>query len=266
MLIDILAALAVLVSTGLIFGIILALFIRFFGKEDDQKMKDVRDALPGVNCGACGFRGCNDYAEALCNGSAKPNLCVPGAEDVSKTLGGILGVEVEASRNMVAVVNCNGTCEAVAKKAEYDGMTSCKACALLFAGPTSCRYGCLGCGDCAKVCNSQAISIIDGVAVVDARLCVGCGLCAKECPKKIISIVPAQAAVAVYCSNKDKGADARKACKNACIGCKKCEKACPSQAVTVINNCAVIDHTKCTGCGSCAETCPTGCIKSYPKN
>jgi heterodisulfide reductase subunit A-like polyferredoxin len=63
------------------------------------------------------------------------------------------------------------------------------------------------------------------------------------------------------CSNEDKGADARKACKNACIGCKKCEKVCPHGAVTVVNNLAKIDYAKCEGCGLCADACPTGCMK-----
>ena len=62
-------------------------------------------------------------------------------------------------------------------------------------------------------------------------------------------------------SDEDKGADARKACKNACIACKKCEKSCPHAAITVENNLARIDYSKCTGCGKCSEVCPTGCIK-----
>ncbi len=266
MLIDILTALIVLVSVGLIFGIILALFTRFFGVEEDKKTKEIRAVLPGINCGACGFTGCNDYAEALSKGTAKPNLCIPGADSVAKELGAILGVEVDKPKDMIAFVHCNGTCDAVTNKSVYDGIMSCQASSMIYAGPLACRYGCLGCGDCAKVCISNAIKVINGVAVVDTSLCVGCGMCAKKCPKKIISMIPQEAPTAVYCSNKDKGADARKACKNACIGCKKCEKLCPNQAITVTNNCAVIDYTKCTGCGACAESCPTGCLKnvSFP--
>lgn len=261
MLIDVLTALAVVASIGLVFGILLALFVHWFGVEEHEKTKKIRAALPGINCGACGFKGCNDYAVALSKGISKPNLCIPGAEATAKELGEILGVEVEEPKEVVAFVNCNGDCTVAAEKAVYDGITTCKAHAMLYGGPKSCTYGCLGCGDCASVCISQAISVTDGIARVDTSRCVGCGLCAKECPKKIISMIPQEAATAVYCSSKDKGADARKACKNACIGCKKCEKACPDQAITVIKNCAVIDYTKCTGCGLCTENCPTGCIK-----
>ena len=261
MFIDVLTAFAVVVAVGLLFGILLALFVHLFGVEEDEKAKKIREALPGINCGACGFKGCNDYAEALAKGQAKPNLCIPGAEAAAKALGEILGVEVEGPKDVVAFVHCNGDCNAASDKAVYAGIETCKACAMSYGGPKSCVYGCLGCGDCAKVCVSHAISIENGIAKVDTSLCVGCGLCAQECPKKIISMIPQEAATVVYCSSHDKGADARKFCKNACIGCKKCEKACPEQAIAVVNNCAVIDYTKCTGCGLCAEACPTGCVK-----
>lgn len=262
MLIDVLTALAVVASVGLIFGILLALFVHWFGIEEDEKTKKIRAALPGINCGSCGFKGCNDYAEALAKGKSKPNLCIPGAESTASELGKILGVKVEEPQDVVAFVRCNGDCTATTEKAAYDGIATCKARAMIYSGPKSCSYGCLGCGDCAKVCISDAICITNGVAKVNTSRCVGCGLCANECPKKIISMVPQEAATAVYCSNKDKGAVARKACKNACIGCKKCEKLCPSQAITVIDNCAVVDYTKCTGCGLCAQNCPTGCLKN----
>lgn len=266
MLVDVLTAFAVVVAVGLFFGILLALFINLFGIEEDEKTKQIRSALPGINCGACGFKGCDDYAAAMAAGEAKPNLCVPGAESTAAELGEILGIEVEDPKDVVAFVHCNGTCDAIFKKAQYDGMATCKASAALYGGVNSCAYGCLGCGDCAKVCVSSAICVVDGVARVNTSRCLGCGLCVKECPKHLISLVPQEASTVVYCSNKDKGADARKACKNACIACKKCEKTCPSGAITVVNNCAVIDYGKCTRCGLCAEACPTGCIKnvSFP--
>lgn len=261
-LIDILTAFAVVVAIGLFMGILLALVSRFFGVEESQKLKDVRACLPGVNCGACGYKGCDDYAAALAEGEAKPNLCVPGAVDTANALGDVLGIAVEAPKDVVAFVHCNGHCEATSQKASYDGISTCRAASMLYGGPEACRYGCLGFGDCAAACPANAICVKDGIAHVDTSRCLGCGLCAATCPKKIITMVPQETKVVVMCNNKDKGADARKACKNACIGCKKCERTCPNGAISVQNNIAVIDYEKCTHCGTCVDGCPTGCLKS----
>ena len=258
--IDILIALGVVAAIGLLAGLMLALASKFFGIEEDERQKQIRACLPGINCGACGFKGCDDYAAAMARGDAKPNLCVPGAEDTVNALGELLGVEISTPLDFVAFVHCNGNCEATAKRTEYVGYSSCRGASMLYGGPDACTYGCLGYGDCAAVCPVNAICVKDGIAHVDTSLCVGCGLCTKTCPKSIISLVPQDTKTVVMCSNEDKGADARKACKNACIGCKKCEKTCPCGAITVKNNLAHIDYDKCTGCGLCADACPTGCI------
>ena len=263
---DVLITVGVVFAISLLLGVLLALFIRFFGIEDDEKVKNIKGALPGANCGACGFKGCADYAEALAKGEAAPNLCVPGGSTTAKALEGILGVKVQAAGAKVAFVRCNGACSATSKKAEYKGILTCKACSMMYSGDGACAYGCLGCGDCATVCPTGAICLDDGIARINPDRCIGCGACARACPKKIISAAPALATTFVVCSNKDKGADARKACKNACIGCKKCEKLCPEGAITVTDNCASIDYTKCTGCGACAAGCPTGAIKSIKNN
>lgn len=259
---DILIAFLVVGVIGLAAGLLIAVMSRFFGVEENQAVKALRECLPGVNCGACGYKGCDDYAAALAEGTAKPNLCVPGAESTAEALGTVLGVEVEPPKDVVAFVHCNGNCEATTKKAEYDGVSSCKAAAMLYGGPDACRYGCMGLGDCAVACPAGAICLKDGIAHVDTSRCLGCGLCETICPKKLISMVPQETEAVVMCNNKDKGADARKACKNACIGCMKCVKTCPSEAITVTNNLAKIDYAKCTGCGLCAANCPTGCLKT----
>ena len=256
----ILTAFLIVSGVSLVLGVLLALVSHFFAVEEDQKVKEIRACLPGVNCGACGYKGCDDYAAAVAEGKAKPNLCVPGAEATANELGAILGIEVEAPEDVVAYVHCNGHCEATSKKAAYDGISTCKAAAMLFAGPDACRFGCMGLGDCAAACPSGAICLKDGIAHVDTSLCIGCGLCRDTCPKHIISMVPQETKVVVACSNEDKGAQARTACKNACIACKKCEKACEFGAISVQSNLAGIDYNKCTGCGACADACPTGAI------
>lgn len=258
---NILIAFLVVGVIGLLAGLLIAVMSRFFGVEEDQTVKAVRACLPGVNCGACGYKGCDDYAVAVAEGKAKPNLCVPGAESTAEELGALLGIEVEPPKDVVAFVHCNGNCEATTKKTEYVGVTSCKAAAMLYGGPDACRYGCMGLGDCATACPANAICMKDGIAHVDTSRCLGCGLCESICPKKVISMVPQETVVVVMCNSKDKGADARKACKNACIGCMKCVKTCPHEAITVTNNLAKIDYTKCVGCGACAASCPTGSLK-----
>lgn len=263
---DVLIAAAVVAAISVLLGVLLALFIKFFGVEEDEKVKNIREALPGANCGACGFKGCADYAEAIAKGEGAPNLCVPGGSATAKALERILGVEVKASGAKVAFVRCNGVPSATSKKADYRGIGTCKACSMMYGGDGACAYGCLGCGDCAAVCPTGAICLEDGVARINRDRCIGCGACARACPKKIIIAAPAEATTFVACSNKDKGADARKACKNACIACRKCEKICPEGAITVEGNLASIDYTKCTGCGACAEGCPTGAIKSIKQN
>ncbi len=257
----ILVALAVVGAVALVLGILLAVMSYFFGIEEDDRVRLIRECLPGINCGACGYKGCDDYASALAAGEAAPNLCVPGASSVTEEIGEILGIKVEAPKGLVAFVHCNGVLEATGKKACYEGIVSCSAESLVYGGPNECRFGCLGCGDCASACPAGAICVNDVIAHIDTTRCLGCGLCMSLCPKKMITMIPQNAAVVVMCNSKESGAAARKACKNACIACKKCQKACPHGAMNIIRDIAVIDYEKCTGCGACADVCPTGCLK-----
>ena len=258
---DIIVAFITVASIGLIAGILLAIISHLFKSEEDSRLTAVRACLPGYNCGACGYRGCDDYAAAIAKGEAKANLCIPGGTATTSELAALLGVTVGKAAEMTAFVHCNGTCEATEKKAVYDGVHTCKAAAMIYGGPNTCTYGCLGYGDCADVCPSKTICIEDGIARIDPNGCVGCGLCARTCPKHLISIIPKGTTTAVMCNNSNKGAEARKACTNACIGCKKCEKTCETGAITVTDNLAKIDYEKCNGCGACVENCPTHCLK-----
>ena len=246
---------------GLICAVMLVVASKFMAVPEDETFVNVRACLPGANCGACGYTGCDGYAHALADGTTQAtNLCVPGADAAAREIAAVLGVEAEDVVEKVAVVACCGDSSCTTLRYEYDGMSSCAAANLLFSGDGMCTFGCLGYGDCSKVCPNNAICIEDGLARVKPNLCVGCGLCAKACPNHLIHVVPDTVTTVVRCSNQDKGAVTRKACSHGCIGCKKCEKECPAGAVTVVNNCAVIDYSKCTNCGHCAEICTTGCI------
>lgn len=258
---EILIAFLVVLGIALVAGILLLIFSRLFFVEKNPLEKNIRECLPGVNCGACGFKGCDDYAAALAEGGAKPNLCIPGDQKVADEICALLGVEAEEIKDVVAFVACNGHCGATKPVAEYDGVKTCRAASMLYGGTNACHYGCLGHGDCAVACPAGAICLEDGIARVITSRCIGCGLCTQQCPKGIISMVPQETVAVVMCSNKQKGADAMKACKNACIGCKKCEKACPEGAIKVMDNLAVIDYNICKHCGACTDVCPTGCLK-----
>ena len=258
---NILYALLIVAAIGLVAGVLLAVASHFFAVPENEKAKAVRACLPGANCGACGFAGCDAYAEAVAEGKAQPNLCIPGGPDVAAQLSDVLGVEVSVGTPRVAYVNCSGDCDAVGCTVKYDGIKSCKAANMLYGGPELCKYGCVGCGDCVASCPVGAIEVVKELARVNPLKCIACGACVKSCPKGIISLVEEDVAVTVACSNKEKGAVARKHCMNACLGCKKCEKVCPEGAVKVIDNLAVIDYSKCSHCRKCAEACPTGRIK-----
>lgn len=260
---EIITALIVLVVIALICAVVLTIAATFFAVEENEKVVAVRDCLPGANCGACGYSGCDGYAKALGEGECdNPSLCIPGGADVAAQVGEIMGLAAGDVEAKVAYVACNGACKPEDRKYVYDGIKSCKAAKLSYSGDTVCNYACLGYGDCIAVCPKDAITInpSNGVADVDPIKCIGCGLCAKTCPNSVIHIVDESTRVVVKCSSNDKGAVTRKACINGCIGCMKCQKTCPEGAIQVVNNLAVIDYEKCTGCGACHEVCPVKCI------
>lgn len=257
---NILFAVIVVAVIGLIAGIGLSVASVLMSVPVDKKVEEVQAVLPGANCGACGFSGCDGYAEAVCNGSAKPGLCSVGGEAVGIAIGNILGIEASACEPKTACVLCNGGCDKVFERFEYVGLQSCSAANMLYSGNSSCIYGCLGYGDCQKACVFNAISIDNRKATVNPELCKGCGACVTACPKGIISMLPKKSHAVVLCSNTEKGGVSRKNCTASCIGCKLCEKSCELDAVCVVDNLAVVNYDKCTACGACVEKCPQGCI------
>ncbi|MCX5701983.1 MAG: RnfABCDGE type electron transport complex subunit B [Candidatus Omnitrophica bacterium] len=261
---------------GLIFGIGLAAAAKRFHVETDPRLEKIHGLLPGSNCGACGGAGCFGFAEAVLSGKMKIDKCRVSSDEVKENIAQILGRGLLKDVKKIAVLHCNGGSK-VKDRFIYKGIESCVAANLVLGGEKECVWGCLGFGDCVKVCPFDAIKMsVEGIPIVDLKKCKACNKCVEICPKKLFSLVPAAKNVYVACSSHDSGKETKAVCPVGCIGCKLCEKACKFDAIHVIDasttlsinpeqsrrvdNLAVIDYDKCTSCGECAKVCPSKCI------
>jgi len=248
-------------TIGIVCAVVLSVASRVFAVKIDERVKQMRELMPGANCGACGFSGCEGYASALAAGDVATNLCPPGGNELVKQLSSIMGTESgEGIANKIAVIHCVGVIDKRHDKMDYEGIRTCKAAKLLFGGQSACSFGCIGYGDCVAICPSNAICLEKCLARVNVRKCSGCELCVKACPYGLITIEDGPVAAAVMCNNTEKGAKLKDKCSAGCIGCKKCEKECPENAITVNDSLASIDYSKCNGCGKCIDICVKGCI------
>ena len=165
---QILIPVGILAGIGLLLAVMLGVAADLFKVEQNPKVEELILVLPGVNCGGCGFAGCEAYARGIAEGGAELNLCSVGGEAVANKIGDVMGVKVNAAEVMVAYVKCNGDCNKSKDKYEYHGIMDCvSASALPGGGAKSCSYGCLGLGTCVKVCDFDAIIIKDGIAIID---------------------------------------------------------------------------------------------------
>ena len=237
-----------------------------FKVEVDQRESAVRECLPGNNCGACGFAGCDALAAAIAKGEAPVNACPVGGAPVAQKVGEIMGTSAEATERKVAFVRCKGSCDVTHNQGHYIGIQDCRSAVLAGLNLTDCGYGCLGLGSCATACPQDAIQVVDGVAMVNRKRCIGCGLCAKACPRGLIELVPASKRVIVQCSNHDRGPLVKKVCTAGCIGCMLCTKQCEFDAIHVTGNLAQVNYDNCTQCGKCAQKCPAKVITLPPAN
>lgn len=255
------AAAAVIGITGLLIGLLLGIAGKKFAVEVDEREANVRELLPGNNCGGCGFAGCDALAQAIAKGEAPTNGCPVAGAEVAKKIAEIMGEVAGETVREVAFVKCNGTCDKANVKYHYYGVQDCqKASMVPGGGEKSCSYGCMGFGSCVKACPFDAIYIVDGVAKVDKEKCKACKKCIAVCPRNLIELVPYDSKVKVACSSKDRGPVVKKVCDTGCVGCKLCEKNCNFDAVHVEDNLAKIDYEKCKNCGLCAMKCPSKII------
>ena len=258
----------ILGGAGLIAAIILYFVAKRFAVHEDERIAQVEALLPGANCGACGRKGCHDFAVACCQAESLEGLRCPGAGDAGmKAIAELLGFTASEGPQKRAIVKCNGSCANRLVKRNVQEVKSCRAAKTLAFPEGYCVWGCLGCGDCVAACQFGAMSMNPetGLPEVDPEKCIGCGACAKACPQNIVEIrdiTPGEPTVWVSCMNSAKGAAARKMCSVACIGCGKCVRTCQQKAITLTANHAVIDPALCIGCGDCIPGCPTHAIHS----
>jgi Na+-translocating ferredoxin:NAD+ oxidoreductase subunit B len=251
---------------GILAAIILYFVAQKFKVDEDPRIDQTNELLPGANCGGCGFPGCRSFAETLVKASSMEGLnCPVSSPEAMQQIASFLGHTPVMQEPKIAVVRCNGTCQNRPKTNVYNGAPSCTIASALYGGDTGCQYGCLGHGECVAACafGAMYMDAETGLPVVIEDKCVACGACVKACPKSIIELRhkgKKSRRIFVSCINKDKGATAKKACTVACIGCGKCQKVCAFEAITIENNLAYIDFNKCKLCRKCAPECPTNAI------
>lgn len=254
----IIKAVAGLGGLGLVIAAILVAASVKLAVKVDVREAAVRAALPGVNCGACGYPGCDGYAAAVAAGHAPLNSCTVGGHAVAARLGEIMGQEVAAAESRVAALVCRGDIEASPDRFHYEGTYNCRQAALLLGGPKGCVYGCIGMGHCASVCPFDAIRLdANRLPEIDEKKCTACGKCVRECPKQTLSLIPRGKLVYLACVSHDRGKAVKDVCKVGCIACGLCVKACPAGALTLVHNLPVMDFEKCIDCGICVHKCPT---------
>lgn len=257
--VSILVAVGVMLLLAVVMGWILGWANVAFHVEVDPKIEQLIEVLPGANCGACGFAGCNEYAAQLAMGNAKAGACTQCNKEANTLIAQILGCSVSETFPYKAVIHCSANRYQRHGCQDYAGEKSCAA-ANLISGIQDCTYGCLGYGDCMRACPNDAIVIEDGLARIRYHLCVGCRMCEAVCPRKIISIIPFRKSqiLAVACSNREKGMDVKAVCKVGCIGCGMCQKS-SAEMFTMGANLPTIDYEHYQGgdvLGVVVNKCP----------
>lgn len=257
----ILIAALIMSILGLLFGALLGITGRVFAVPSNPKVEALRECLPGANCGACGYPGCDGYASAVAEGKAEVGSCAVGGPNCTAKMSEIMGVTASASVRMIATVACQGYGDHCATK-NYQGISDCVAAKLVNNGTKACQYACLGLGTCERACPFDAIHIdpVKKIAVVDKAKCQGCKKCVAACPQHVLSMQPDNRVVEIRCHNPEKGNAIKEKCDKVCAGCEACVKSCNFGALEMVDGVPKVDYEKCVGCMACADACPTGAM------
>jgi len=259
-------AVIILSVTGIALALAIGLVVKFFGVEQDPRVEQIGELMPGANCGGCGFAGCGDYVQAMVAGKAKPGLCPSMTKDAIAEASKILGVDAETAMPKVAVVCCSGDDDHASRMAFYNGVNDCQNATLVAGGGKGCVYGCLGLGACARACPFGAIEISPKhIAIVHPSLCKGCGKCASACPRHIIKLVPRTAKIHVFCSSPESGKIKKPFCSAACIGCRKCAKTAEEGQISINGFLASVNYGN-PPAEAVADACPTHCLRKPSAN
>jgi RnfABCDGE-type electron transport complex B subunit len=249
-------------ALGLILAAILVLANKRLAVFEDPRIDQVEDLLPHANCGACGTAGCRQFAEKLVAGEVEPGQCTVNAKGMNQLIADFLGVSLGKREKRVARLACAGGTHVARSRAEYQGLKTCRAAALVSGGGKGCTWGCLGLGDCEVVCDFNAIQMsAQGLPLVDVAACTACGDCVEVCPKQLFSIHEVSHRLWVACKNQEQGDQAEAECQVVCTACGRCAQDAPEGLIEIRDNLAVVDYRKNALASRVAiERCPTGAI------
>lgn len=258
---SILVAIAALGGLTLLLAVLLIIANRKLYVYEDPRIDTVEDMLPHANCGACGYPGCRPFAEALVQQKALPGKCTVSSDEGRQSIAEFLGVDLGAEEKKVARLACAGGTNVAINRAQYVGIQSCQAAALISGGGKGCFWGCLGHGDCEVVCDFDAITMNKyGLPVVDVEKCTACGDCVEACPKDLFSLQPISHRLWVACKNLEHGDAILEDCQVACTACGKCAMDAPAELITMKNNLPAINYAENHNTQVPIQRCPTGAI------
>ncbi len=245
------------------FAVVLLIASQKLKVEVDPKVEQIHEVLPNLDCGACGFAGCGQYAKALLQNAELLGQCAPGGPQTSAKIAEILNLQIsESGPAKRPIIHCRATTGDKTSYATYQGIPTCTSANAL-VNVQACKFGCLGFGDCVSACKFDAITIADDLAIVDYEKCTGCGACSKACPRNLIEMVPfgCENMMTVACSSKETGKSTRSMCKIGCISCGVCVK--QTEIFAVEDNLARLDYGKYQPneqTETAMNKCPTGVI------